>query len=33
MKIVLIRALTLAGLLALSAPAHAMPGSIWFWLF
>jgi hypothetical protein len=31
MKVVLIRALTVAGLLALSVPAHAMPLGLW-WL-
>jgi hypothetical protein len=30
MKMLLIRALTVAGLLAMSAPAHAMLG-LWWW--
>jgi hypothetical protein len=31
MKMTLIRALTVAGMLALSASAHAMPSN-WFWI-
>jgi len=33
MKATLIRALTVAGLLAMSMPAHAMPVGFWTWFF